>query len=699
MRMNRAGKVDNRGSTFVLLVICAAFIMILSSVILSFILTNRQMKRIDYDIKSNFYSAETALDEIRAGLEEYVAASLEQAYIKILEGFTSYSDEEKRDIMKKTFLDDLEASLSLGAGLYNINLLEDLLRGMAALNIGHGENLLIRDEDSITLKSIKVEYEDDLGYFTSITTDIVISLSQANLGLSYSSPEFSAYALIADKQIKLNGTGLANGAKVEGSIYSGEEGLILGNSRLDISDAENIVTRGDIKVESNSVITVRDKPSIWVKNISVNSDTAQEYELDIDGICYVADDLTIDGKNSRVRVQGEYYGYSYESFNDPAVSPSLTAKGSSAVLINGKNAGLEFVNMDALLISGRAFLSSDYVGDSDGVYTGESVSVKELQLAYYVPKEYIWCGANPVTYDEYLAKPPATLEVDFSRSSAFPINIEDYADGFLCLHYIHHGERYKYYYLKFKSEAKANEYMQRYYDEFAYGGSGVLDIDELAGRNATSIILDDTISGIFLTAGNILTYSLNTSGLINSPVDYGGPSLTAMEGLSRQLSKRYDSMTRNLKLTSISPAYDSASLFNSIIDKDELDISPYETVYSVDVDGETCYVYVINNPASTYYIDSIPHDERKGIVIASGSVCVNKNYQGLILAGEDIELKASVNVSASKEIVEATLHMGNPDINRYFRGLDSSYSSGSDISDTAVSVRDMIVFKNWRKNK
>lgn len=692
-------KSDDRGSTLILVVICAAFIIILASIILSLTLTNRQMKMIEHDMKDNFYCAETALDEIRAGLEECVAVALEEAYTKVLEEFTSHTEEEKRDMMEEEFLDNLEASLSLGVGLYNVNFLESLLRASATFVIAPGENLLIREGDSITLKNIKVEYEDDQGYLTTISTDIAISSPLTSFSLSFTSPGFYEYTLIADRQIKLDGTGLANQAKIKGSVYSGEGGILLSNSRLDINNAGNIVSRGDVNIESNSVIVIEDNPSIWVKNISVNSNTVEEFEVDIDGKCYVADDLTIDGNKSKARVQGEYYGYSYDSYNDMTPSPLLTSQGNSAVVINGKNAGLEFSNMNALMISGRAFLNSDYIGDTDEIYTGESISVKEMQMAYFVPKDYIWCESNPVTYDEYLAKPTATLEVDYSRSSTFPINIEDYADGFLNLHYIHHGERYKYYYIKFKSEAKANEYMQKYHEEFANGSRDVLDIDELLGRNVESIILDDTISNIFLTAGNILTYAANTSNIINSSVDYGGLSLTAMESLSRQLANRYDSMTRNLKLAATTPAFDSSSLFNSIIDGNELDASPYEERFFVDVDGESCFVYIINNPGSTYYIDNIPHDERNGIVIARGSICVDKDYKGLILVGEDIELKASVNISASKELVEGILRIGNPDINLYFRGLASSTTPSSGASGTAISIRDMIAFENWKKNK
>ena len=47
-------------------------------------------------------------------------------------------------------------------------------------------------------------------------------------------------------------------------------------------------------------------------------------------------------------------------------------------------------------------------------------------MAYLVPEDFIWSGSNPVTHEEYLAKPAGVDEVDYSRSSLFPINLEDY---------------------------------------------------------------------------------------------------------------------------------------------------------------------------------------------------------------------------------------------------------------------------------
>lgn len=688
---------DNRGSTLVLLVICVTFIMLLGTVILSLTVTNRQMKTVDYNAKSNFYLAETAVDEIKVGLEEFVAKALEVSYLKVMEQFIDNTELERRDIMRDEFLDYLEVSLCSSPGYYNIDLLEKLLSDNTGFMINSGENIFIRDDNTITLKNIRVAYEEDDGYLTTLSTDIVIHTHEASFSSSYRTPAFAGYSIIADKGIKLDTTGLANGARINGSIYAGNDGINIYSSRLDISNGSYIVTRGDIEVENNSVLNINDRPSIWVRNILLNSDTPEPYEIRIDGKCYIADDLTIGGNNSRIKIQGEYYGYSY-GYYESLASPPLLAEASSAIIINGKNAGLELTDIDALLLAGRAFLSPEQAGDSIEVYTGESVTVKDMQMAYLVPSDFLWCKHNPVTHDEYLAKPIDVAEVDYGRTSSFPIDLIDYVDGFYNLHYIVHGQQYKYYYLKFQSEAKANKYMQKYYELYRNGNNQLIDIDDYMGKNVDSIVLDSTISNIFLTAGNILTYQAGTTNLIKNNVDSGAPSIEAMKQMAIQLSKKYDSMKRNLEPISVSPAYDLNSVFNSIIDKSRLEIAINKSTYTVDIDGDQYYVHIINNPGSTFYVSDIPIHERSGMIIARGTVCVDKNYQGLILSSEEVELRPSVIISASKDIVEGILRQGNSDINIYFRDYKDLSTPYTGASRDGVSIGSMIEYVNWRKN-
>ena len=108
--------------------------------------------------------------------------------------------------------------------------------------------------------------------------------------------------------------------------------------------------------------------------------------------------------------------------------------------------------------------------------------------------------------------------------------------------------------------------MQKYYELYRNGNNQLIDIDDYIGKNVDSIVLDSTISNMFLTAGNILTYQAGMANLTKNNVDSGDPSIDAMKQMAIQLSRRYDSMKRNLEPISASPAYDENSVFNSIID-------------------------------------------------------------------------------------------------------------------------------------
>ncbi len=171
-----------------------------------------------------------------------------------------------------------------------------------------------------------------------------------------------------------------------------------------------------------------------------------------------------------------------------------------------------------------------------------------------------------------------------------------------------------------------------------------------------------------------------------------------MRQLAIQLSGRYDSMKKNLQPISANPAYDEHSVFNSIIDMDKLDLAPYKSTYFVDLDGVPSYVHIINNPAAIFYTSELADMERQGIIIARGSICVDKDYKGLILVAEDLKLMPSVNVYASRDIVDGILGKGISDINRYFRDFSDISIPSPGEANAGISIEDMIEFINWKKN-
>lgn len=724
MEYSRSIRKNNSGSTLILVVICTAYIAILCSVLLSMSLSNREMKNVERKTKSNFYTAETAMDEIRTGLENLAADALESAYIDVMEQYIGKSEEEKRKLLAQIYLQELEAALCTtpGGDQYRRELLTAMVTNSSAvLATAEGENLLERDisdpdeQGELILKNVKVSYLDVERYHTTITTDIVISTPDAGvISRENASSVYSRYGLIADQGISLQ---TAVGVEISGNVYAGEGGINLDNcSELYINNGDQVVTRGDIGVKERSTLHIEGNPSVWARNILTRrgSDTEEETAIHIKGRCLVADDLTLDARASSVTLEGEYYGFSYGAHWSKEEASPLYADNSSAILVNGRDSYLNLARLRTLLITGRAYVDPTLDGNAAAdIYTGEAITVKENQAAYLVPAQFLWCGVNPVPddiYQAYHGAPTGEPEVDFDKeiSTPFPIRLSDYADGFLNLFYeVSGGQRYVYYYLRFRSEAHANAYMQEYYRVFQKGmGIGILDFDRSMDRNTDRILVNDSLGSI-ISSGNIFTYnSTEKSTLHPNTVDpkrgseTEGSSYLAMEQVARQLAGQYDSICRSLEPVASYVPYDESSLFQSILRTEELaDISGASAITV----GE--YVlYIVNNAVGTpYEFDfvlptdvSLPHQGRKGIVIATGNVVVSGEYHGLILSGKDIRLNSGAKVITSDRIVEAVIGAGNPEVNRFFRVVSST---GTSRTVNSISISELISFRNWERNE
>ncbi len=722
-------KKNNAGSTLILVVICTAYIAILCSALLSMTISNREMKTVERKAKENFYTAETALSEIRTGLENLAADALESAYIEVMERFIGNSEEDKIRLLEQTFLAELEAVLcdSPGSSRYRLELLGAMITNSSASFVtATGENILERDMSDpsgprfLLLKNVKVSYLDADQYQTTIVTDIMLHTPEAGVvSRMDASQTFYGYGLIADRGISLH---TAVGVAVNGNIYAGNDGIRLDNlSDLHIGNGDQVVTRGDISVRERSTLLIDGNPYVWARNILTGkgSSTEEQTSIRINGSCYVGDDLTLDAEASSVTLQGEYYGFSYGTNHDPGMANPLYAGNSSAILLNGRNSYLDLSGLRTLLISGRAYVDPALDGNSEAdIYTGESITAKVNQAAYLVPAEYLWCGVNPVPeeiYSSYQSAPAGMPEVDFDKvlSTPYPVSLKDYADGFLNLFYAFSGgQRYVYYYLKFKSEAHANAYMQEYYRAYRNGeGSNILDFDRSMDRNVDRILVNGSVGSI-ISAGNIFNYQpTEQSSLLANTVDpgaigggTGNGAYPAMQQVAGQLADQYDCVCRTLEPVTSQTPFDESSIFNTILRTEELqsEVSGITTIPA----GEYV-VYLVNNavgtPAEFDFTlptdESLPNSGRKGIVIATGNVVVSGEYHGLILAGKEIRLNSGAVIHASESIIDTIIEAGNPDINRFFRTIPEVLGAGAGASVDRIEISDLITFQNWRRSE
>jgi hypothetical protein len=182
-------------------------------------------------------------------------------------------------------------------------------------------------------------------------------------------------------------------------------------------------------------------------------------------------------------------------------------------------------------------------------------------------------------------------------------------------------------------------------------------------------------------------------------------SLLALEQVSKHLISRYTSLQTSLEQVPGRAVYDTASLFRSIINTENL-LSEISGVTTVTV-GENV-VYLVNNevgtPSEFEFVlssdGSLPHNGRQGIIIATGSVRVSGEYTGLILSGKDILLNGGASVKASEAVVNSVLTAANPTINRYFRAYETgSPAGGTGNAIESMKISELIGFSNWKKNE
>lgn len=78
---------DNRGASFVMVIVAMAIVAILAVTILWIALANLQMKTTDEKNTDNFYSAEGVLDQICTGLEGDMSAAYTEGYSKVMQSY------------------------------------------------------------------------------------------------------------------------------------------------------------------------------------------------------------------------------------------------------------------------------------------------------------------------------------------------------------------------------------------------------------------------------------------------------------------------------------------------------------------------------------------------------------------------------------------------------------------------------------
>lgn len=460
----------NRGSSIVIVIIAMAMIGILATTLLWMSYINYMIKVNDLRNKNSFYSAETVMEQMMAGLQNTASKAVAEAYDEVLANWDSLGTEGNRyHAFATEYLDTLIKLLKdpeKGEGYYQKDVLKNFVDTAIWSNVN--ESAWLNGTDSgdaskaqapvmelvngncLMLRNVFVSYQDK-DRLSVVSTDICMDVPQVIFTQTGSVENLYEYLLIGNQGITvLKGSG---SVVADGSIYAGVDltngqkgGLTIQSaSSLTVDHGSLIVSKGDIDVIGpGAAFIVHDakdvKSKVYARSIDIQSGT-----VSLDSRTYVANDLTLSGNGSKATLTQEYYGYGASTGTGMEGDPTDQAN-SSAIIINGQNSTVDLSGVRTLMLAGRAYIGTstkkseldqktldtgwdDSKKNEKAVLMGESISVKGGQIAYLVPTECLGVyqgvtviGQNPVSQKQsgeieaYQEKYGEDFqEVDFTR--------------------------------------------------------------------------------------------------------------------------------------------------------------------------------------------------------------------------------------------------------------------------------------------
>lgn len=282
---------DDSGSAIVLVIIAIAFVGTLVAMLVYMVYFNYLMKYTDRTAKNNFYTAETALGIIKAGLEQDVSDAMALGYYDVTTNHAEDSAQNKQAAFETAFLEHLcddiinvqTANIGPGAlqpqnvydpayfALYWNKITRLGVSGYDDFKIAANEGdegarmmtsawdsgaygspattdgadgirnngpVVVYNGDTVEFRNIKVSYTDADGFVSIIQTNIVVETPEVNFTSNLNLPELDTYSLIASNGI-YNGYGRSgatgkpgvNGSQtdivVTGNVYGGEKGIFV----------------------------------------------------------------------------------------------------------------------------------------------------------------------------------------------------------------------------------------------------------------------------------------------------------------------------------------------------------------------------------------------------------------------------------------------------------------------------------------
>lgn len=752
-KMGNKFKMNNRGSSLVFVLIAVAFVSILTAVIVSAATTNYRLRVMNDYSKKTFYSAESALDEVYAGLGKVTCTTLEDNYLKIAQNLT-----QRVEVGGNTFvvkIDNDEANKKLKESFYtdlkNIIYTEDSLGTLCeylSKFLTNPEKAYVADYGTITYdeESCKIIVEDvvvaykekDLDYFSTVAVDMELKYPDNEFDFISNTKStletFLDYGIIAMDGLYIGKDSSVSNGRIVGGVFAGGPGINVGyNSKLKVGNggldlhskiitSGNMVTMGTLDFEEGE---------LWCVNLNASDSTSGGAVLDFgeNTAIYVADDLNVEGNNCEVTLGSKFYGFGYNG--------TVSGGYSSAIVVNGRATIIKATKLSQFVIAGRAYLDFQDVG-AHNYMTADSLSLRGIQEIYLVPVYYLQKRGGG--YGDTVTNPSSDITLMVNFDDFFAKELLDPSNPYL----VRNVKGIYYYYLNFKDVESQKKYVNCVLDKnylvnnIANKGTRYetdwKELNKIVDDNMEKFILDGEVHLGFkadakvYTAGNLYQVEDDMSSklITMSPMDVLGTCLDKQNRYAIMLSFLYDignddngtaysSLPSDIVIsgnTYSTGDISTVGAYDRIVDTGLLELQT-KNYYKRRADGTIAAVFVKDDPTAFDAGVTVPHevtgiadgvitipaDVVGGVVLAYDlDVIVQSNFEGLIITNGKVYTKTGNNDIVTNGIRDVASRILDEDMKlaKFFYAYQMETDNTRDIS--IIDVADLLSFNNWRKN-
>lgn len=688
----------NSGSGIVLVLVCMLCVSMLGIMILYLSYTGVLLKITERQGQKDFYTASTAMDEIRAGVQKAASDSIGRAYKTVLVNYSNEDFQKDQADMTSKFRAEFRSEFSKWTasgnslitinGGYSVDVLKSFLdstqlRGNVGgtgvwVEAAGGANTATVEADGITLKNVKVSYTDAKGYTSSVTSDIVVNMPDFSYMISnYSISGLPSFAVVAKQE--MTNAGSPADVTVTGSVYAGKISAVY---KTLSTTGGTVVCPGTISAAGAGSVFSSSNATLWANRVEAGQKGGSYGSVVLGGTSYVRDDLELAGYQSSAALTGSYYGYG---------NSTTESDKSSAIIVNGRESSLSTSGLSTLMLAGHSFIQS--VGTAaDDVLMGESVSVRGNQMAYLIPTEYLVDSAtgespatNPIVHDNGI-KPEVAINSAGKTELETKYGVKKTE---INSPYPGSNQTVTYYFMQFTAaagrtaEQNANAFFKDYFTNNTAKVqkylSGYLNVYNSSPSSQS--------------AGWTITHNGDKYALGSAPV-----SSTQFTS-SVQLTDTFRRLCETLSAKDV-----AGTPYEYYVDSDMM-AKASGTNYFRDADNKAVGVIVDNSKDNTKFV--INGDGTKGdlnFVIASGDVEIDRPFTGLVISGGTVTVNSSVTADSTAVgnalAAKAETNIGGVvyTLSDFLKNGAANTTQNVGEADSGWNLGKLVTYKNWSKN-